>query len=116
MFYFATAPELSIHERRNWLIHLHYVRKEFDDCKMVIKEQLAESHGICEYAIYVQGLLVCIVYFCMSLAESDDFYYVNAVRYCLQFCDSALESIYRVAVLCHVAMARYIVSYRISRY
>jgi len=59
MFHFVTAPELSIHEQRNWLIHLHYVRKEFDDCKMVIKEQLAESQGICEYAIYVQGLFIC---------------------------------------------------------
>ena len=37
----------------------------------------------------------------MSLAESD-FYYVNAVRYCLQFCDFAVESINRLAVLCHV--------------
>jgi len=57
VFYFVAAPELSIHERRNWLIHLHYVRKEFDECKMAVKEQLAESHGICEYAVYVQGLL-----------------------------------------------------------
>ena len=24
------APELPSLERRNWLIHLHYVRKEFD--------------------------------------------------------------------------------------
>jgi len=57
------VPELSIHERRNWLIHLHYVRKEFDECKMMIKEQLAESQGICEYPIYVQGSLVCFAYF-----------------------------------------------------
>ena len=56
------APELSIHEQRNWLIHLHYIRKEFDECKMVVKEQLAESQGICEYAVYVQGLISLILY------------------------------------------------------
>ena len=52
---FATAPELPIYERRNWLIHLHYVRKEFEQCKVLIKEQMAESGGMCEYAVYVQG-------------------------------------------------------------
>jgi len=50
------------------LIHLHYVRKEFDECKMVTKEQLAESQGICEYAIYVQGASVCFACFCQQLS------------------------------------------------
>ncbi|XP_019388831.1 PREDICTED: Bardet-Biedl syndrome 4 protein isoform X2 [Crocodylus porosus] len=51
------VPELPILERRNWLIHLHYVRKDYDACKMIIKEQLQESHGMCEYAVYVQALI-----------------------------------------------------------
>ena len=51
-----TAPELAIFERRNWLIHLHFVRKEYDTCKVLIKEQLAETNGMCEYAVYVQGM------------------------------------------------------------
>uniref|UniRef100_A0ABM0MBG2 Bardet-Biedl syndrome 4 protein-like n=1 Tax=Saccoglossus kowalevskii TaxID=10224 RepID=A0ABM0MBG2_SACKO len=51
------APELPIFERRNWLIHLHYVRKEFNTCKSLIKEQLEETQGMCEYAVYVQGLI-----------------------------------------------------------
>ena len=38
---------------------------------MVIKEQLGESQGICEYAVYVQGPSVCFAYFCVSVAESD---------------------------------------------
>ena len=42
-------------ERRNWLIHLHYVRKEFDTCKSLVREQLSEAGGMCEYAVYVQG-------------------------------------------------------------
>ncbi|XP_045128837.1 Bardet-Biedl syndrome 4 protein-like isoform X2 [Portunus trituberculatus] len=52
------APELQTVERRNWLIHLHYVRKEFDVCKQLIREQLEETRGMCEYANYVQGLIL----------------------------------------------------------
>ena len=58
MYYLCfIAPELPVFERRNWLIHLHYVRKEFDSCKSLIKEQLAETGGMCEYAVYVQGMI-----------------------------------------------------------
>ena len=52
------APELPTLERRNWLIHNHYVRKEFDTCKAIIRSQLEETHGMCEYANYVQGLIL----------------------------------------------------------
>ncbi len=52
------APELPTLERRNWLIHNHYVRKEFETCKQIIRSQLEETHGMCEYANYVQGLIL----------------------------------------------------------
>ncbi|NXH66966.1 BBS4 protein, partial [Hydrobates tethys] len=52
-----SAPELPILERKNWLIYLLYVRRDYDECKAVIKEQLQESHGLCEYAVYVQALI-----------------------------------------------------------
>uniref|UniRef100_W5NCP5 Bardet-Biedl syndrome 4 n=1 Tax=Lepisosteus oculatus TaxID=7918 RepID=W5NCP5_LEPOC len=52
------APELPILERRNWLIHLHYIRKDYETCKAIIKEQLQETQGMCEYAIYVQALIL----------------------------------------------------------
>ena len=52
------APELPTLERRNWLIHNHYVRKEFDTCKAIIRSQLEETHGMCEYANYVSGLIL----------------------------------------------------------
>ena len=79
-----SAPELPALERRNWLIHLHYVRREYEVlipvivniiinvliiiiinvnmvmeqvCKRIIKQQLAESHSMCEYANYVQVAL-----------------------------------------------------------
>ena len=51
-------PELLTFERRNWLIHNHYIRKEFDICKMIIRSQLDETHGMCEYANYIQGLIL----------------------------------------------------------
>ncbi|KAH9507656.1 Bardet-Biedl syndrome 4 protein [Bulinus truncatus] len=52
------APELPVFERRNWLIHLHYVRKEFETCKVLIREQLAEAGGLCEFALYIQALIL----------------------------------------------------------
>ncbi|RUS77345.1 hypothetical protein EGW08_014899, partial [Elysia chlorotica] len=52
------APEIPVFERRNWLIHLHYVRKDFETCKVLIREQLSEAGGMCEYAVYVQGLIM----------------------------------------------------------
>ena len=30
--FFFLAPELPVYERRNWLIHLHFIRKEYDKC------------------------------------------------------------------------------------
>ncbi|XP_054627631.1 Bardet-Biedl syndrome 4 protein isoform X2 [Dunckerocampus dactyliophorus] len=52
------GPELPIVERRNWLIHQHYIHKDYDICKVIIKEQLQETNGMCEYAIYVQALIL----------------------------------------------------------
>ncbi|XP_029900969.1 BBSome complex member BBS4 [Myripristis murdjan] len=52
------APELPILERRNWLIHQHYIRKDYETCKAIIKDQLQETNGMCEYAIYVQALIL----------------------------------------------------------
>ncbi|XP_050834332.1 Bardet-Biedl syndrome 4 protein isoform X2 [Serinus canaria] len=51
------APELPILERKNWLIYLLYVRRDYEECKALIKEQLQESQGLCEYAVYVQALI-----------------------------------------------------------
>lgn len=87
MYCHFIAPELPIFERRNWLIHLHYVRKEFDVCKSIIKDQLAESGGMCEYAVYTQGTLIsgkryaCIFLIlflnkkCFQIGKERDFVY-----------------------------------------
>lgn len=52
------APELPVYERRNWLIHLHFIRKEYDKCMSLIKEQLDETQGMCEYALYCKALIL----------------------------------------------------------
>nr|CAB3225158.1 Bardet-Biedl syndrome 4 protein [Phallusia mammillata] len=52
------AAKLPSIERRNWLIHSHFIRKEFDGCKSLIQEQLVETNGQCEYAIYIQALML----------------------------------------------------------
>ncbi|XP_076809666.1 BBSome complex member BBS4-like isoform X1 [Clavelina lepadiformis] len=52
------TPQLPIIERRNWLIHRHFVRKEYDTCKSLIQEQLKETRGQCEYAIYIQAMIM----------------------------------------------------------
>ncbi len=49
------APALVLREKRNWLIHMLYVRHEMDECLALIEEQLKECSGLCEYAIYVKG-------------------------------------------------------------
>ncbi|KAM8780837.1 BBSome complex member BBS4 isoform 2-T2 [Rhynchonycteris naso] len=51
------AAEFPILEKQNWLIHMHYIRKDYESCKAVINEQLQETEGLCEYAIYVQALI-----------------------------------------------------------
>jgi Bardet-Biedl syndrome 4 protein len=38
---------------KNWLIHLHYVRREFNTCKSIIHEELQRLNGNSEYANYI---------------------------------------------------------------
>ncbi|GFG38369.1 hypothetical protein Cfor_03172 [Coptotermes formosanus] len=52
------VPELPLLESRNWLIHLHYSRQEFGICKILLQEELERSNDMCEYANYVQGLIL----------------------------------------------------------
>lgn len=52
------ALEIPLFERRNWLLHLHYVRKEYPICKALINEILTEAAGMCEYAVYVKALIL----------------------------------------------------------
>lgn len=51
----SAAQALQVRERRNWMIHLLYVRQEMGECLKLIEEQLRECQGLCEYALYVKG-------------------------------------------------------------
>lgn len=37
----------------NWMIHVKYIRKEFDQCKKLAEEELKRSNGYSEYANYI---------------------------------------------------------------
>jgi hypothetical protein len=45
----------TVRERRNWWIHLLYVRQEYDECLRVIEEVLRACNGLAEYPLYVKG-------------------------------------------------------------
>lgn len=53
----AMAAASTIRERRNWLIHLLYVRQEYDECLKVCDETLRTCNGLAEYALYVKALI-----------------------------------------------------------
>lgn len=52
------TPQISSQprERLNWRIHLLYIRQDFRECLKLIEEQLKESNGANEYALYVKGI------------------------------------------------------------
>ena len=88
------APEIPVFERKNWLIHLHYIRKDFETCKVcsklihhtpkfdtivhclsfqvLIRELLVETDEMCEYGIYVLGMYY-ITHSSLTLPDSLDY-------------------------------------------
>lgn len=51
----SAIQAMQVRERRNWMIHLLYIRQETSECIKLIEEQLRECQGLCEYALYVKG-------------------------------------------------------------
>lgn len=47
-------------EKMNWLIHILFLRQEYDECLKVIEEMLIESKGKSEYALYAKALVLRI--------------------------------------------------------
>lgn len=45
-------------EKRNWLIHLLYVKKDYLRCMKLIDEQIEVTKSKCEYPLYVKGLIL----------------------------------------------------------
>ncbi|XP_065913269.1 Bardet-Biedl syndrome 4 protein-like [Dysidea avara] len=54
----GTKAEVPVFERKNWLLHMQYIRRDFDFCKILIKEMLIETDDMCEYARYVLGMIL----------------------------------------------------------
>ena len=44
------APGTTVRERKNWLIHMLYVRQDYDRCLTIIEEALKECKGNAECA------------------------------------------------------------------
>jgi Bardet-Biedl syndrome 4 protein len=53
----SALQAMQIRERRNWLIHLLYIRQETTECLKLIEEQLHECQGLSEYALFVKGMI-----------------------------------------------------------
>ena len=47
----------TLRERQNWLIHMQYIRQEYDDALKTIDQQLKDCRGMAEYPIYVKALI-----------------------------------------------------------
>lgn len=50
----VSAPEPQLLENRNWLIHYHFSRSEFEVCKLIIKEELEKTSGKAEFSTYIK--------------------------------------------------------------
>ena len=61
----ATSAQLqqmavnTARQRKNWLIHMHYVRHEYDRCLAIVEEELKDPtvRKQCEYALYIKALI-----------------------------------------------------------
>lgn len=54
----ARPPQqAAIPEKRNWLLHMLYVRQEYDACLEAVEESLVASCGMSEYALYIKALI-----------------------------------------------------------
>ena len=55
----AIFPSSTIRrQRKNWYIHTLYITQEYKQCLRTIEEELSFCNGLCEYPIYVKGLIM----------------------------------------------------------
>ena len=52
------ANRSTIFVKNNWYIHSTFVRKEFKTCLELIEEQLRNTNGQSEYALYIKALIL----------------------------------------------------------
>ncbi len=52
----SSSAAISISEKKNWLIHLLYIRQNYQQCLKMIDETLKECRGMVEYPLYIKGM------------------------------------------------------------
>lgn len=53
----AAAASAAARDKKNWLIHLVFARGEIDACLAIIEETLRAHNALCEYPLYIKGLI-----------------------------------------------------------
>lgn len=53
-----SSSVLNLKEKYNWLIHVLFLRQEYDECNKIIENMLHESKGRSEYALYAKALIL----------------------------------------------------------
>jgi Bardet-Biedl syndrome 4 protein len=56
---FTSAQQtINLKEKYNWLIHILFLRQDYEECSRLIDELLHESKGRSEYALYAKALIL----------------------------------------------------------
>lgn len=53
-----SSAVINLKEKLNWLIHVLFLRQEYDECNRIIEDVLHESKGRSEYALYAKALIL----------------------------------------------------------
>ena len=53
-----SSAVINAKEKVNWLIHVLFLRQEYDECLKIIDDQLEDSNGKSEYALYAKALIL----------------------------------------------------------
>ena len=76
-------------ERSNWLLHILFIRQEYNDCLKFIDEILSEKDGDkTEYALYLKALILRIkgdIHQSLDLFKKSHLLNPNNIEYLKQF-------------------------------
>ena len=53
-----SSAVINLKEKFNWLIHILFLKQEYDECNKIIEDMLHESKGRSEYALYAKALIL----------------------------------------------------------
>lgn len=55
-----SAQAINSKDKLNWLVHVLFLRQDFDECLKIIESMLDESQGRSEYANFLKALILRI--------------------------------------------------------